>query len=97
MDMSLVSGVRQVSALLEGFIERERAVAELRRLDARALADLGITRAQIRAYVEGTLPRAVAPRPVALVLRVIEGGLGAHARRPRSAARPPLRLAASAG
>jgi uncharacterized protein YjiS (DUF1127 family) len=97
MDMSLVSGVRQVSALLEGLIERERAVAELRRLDARALADLGITRAQIRAYVEGTLPRAAAPRPAAPVLRVIEGGLGPSARRPRPTAFPPLRLAASAG
>ncbi len=52
---------------------RAMAVAELRGFTATQLADLGIERNQIDAYVDGRLaPRRPRGRPV---LRVIEGGL----------------------
>lgn len=93
MQLSLFQGVHEVSALVERLVERERAVAELRALDPRGLADLGITREQIRAYVAGTLHPAPQPRRGRPLLRVIEGGLGSLGRPARPTGYPPLRLA----
>jgi uncharacterized protein YjiS (DUF1127 family) len=50
---------------------RAMAVAELRGFTAAQLADLGIERDQIEAYVDGRL----APRRPRARLRVIEGGM----------------------
>lgn len=41
--------------------ERAAALAELRRMDRARLADLGITRDEIRDYVRGAVMRGVAP------------------------------------
>ena len=98
MNLSLEEGARRLTACLERVVTRERAVAELRRLDARGLADLGITRADIRAYVNGTMakpPLPEAPQRLRPILRVIDGGLSTLARATPHAPRPSLRLAAS--
>ncbi|MGF1658702.1 MAG: DUF1127 domain-containing protein [Rubrimonas sp.] len=58
----IVAALRGAWAAASAAQARRRDIAALRAMDARALSDLGIERAQIVAYVDGRLARP-APRP----------------------------------
>lgn len=101
MTMSL-SGLRSA---LRRRLAAARDASALRRLERAHLADLGIRRDQIDAYVRGELQPepalppmhlpAEAPRRLRPVLRVIEGGARDLVAGARGAGRPCLRIAVS--
>lgn len=91
--------------LLRRLLDNERAIAELRRLDAGGLTDLGITHAQIRDYVGGRLRPSegsepipqhieITPRRLRPMLQVIRGGSDCPAGPTAGRPAPALRLAA---